>query len=205
MDIANSQEDEYSGVEYKKLDIKESRMQLKQFISCTFIKCNFNGTYFQRCRFRDCVFKDCDLSLVNLKDSTFTNSRFEDSQLIGVNWTQSEWAGGKLIFKPVDFQNCVLNYSSFMGLNLEKIVMTQCIVHEASFEEANLSFANCVRSDFKDSRFVHTNLTGADFRGATDYLIDPTLNTLKKTKFSLPEAMSLLYSLDIVLNDPLSD
>jgi fluoroquinolone resistance protein len=201
MDNSNSNETEYNKVEYKNVDIKESRIQLKEFNSCTFIKCNFNGTYFQRCRFRECTFVGCDLSLVNLKDSSFSNTRFAESKLTGINWTQSDWAAGSLIARPVNFQNCVLDYSSFMGLNLEKIIINHCIAHEVSFEDANMSFADCTGTDFANSRFSHTNLTSADFRGAKDYQIDPILNTLKKTKFSLPEAMSLLYNLNIILED----
>ena len=52
-----------------------------------------------------------------------------------------------------------------------------------------------------DSRFNHTNLTEADFSDATHYNISAVDNTLKKTRFSLPEAISLLYSLDIILKD----
>ena len=201
MSLDNSKEDEYNHVDFKKLEIKESRMQMKNFISCTFTHCNFNGTDFQRCRFRDCTFKDCDLSLITVKDTVFSKSRFENCVLKGINWTQSEWGAGKLLFKPADFINCNLNYSTFMGLNLERVLMTGCTALEVSFEEANLSNVDCTGTDFKDSRFVHTNLTEADLRGAKNYQISPTLNTLKKTRFSLPEAMSLLYNLDIVLDD----
>jgi len=42
-------------------------------------------------------------------------------------------------------------------------------------------------------------LTEADLSKARNYLIDPGLNQLKKAKFSLPEAMSLLYNMDIIL------
>jgi fluoroquinolone resistance protein len=69
------------------------------------------------------------------------------------------------------------------------------------FAEADLTLANCTFTDFTNSRFQHTNLTQADFTGATNYTIAPNLNTLKKTKFSLPEAMALLYGLDIVLTE----
>ena len=201
MDGSQSSETEYNRVEYKNLEIKESKMQMKEFNSCTFIKCNFTGTYFQRCSFRNCVFQNCDLSLVNIKDTSFSNTRFEDCKLAGINWTQSEWATSKLIQKPADFVGCVLNYSSFMGLNLEKIIMTRCIAHDVSFEDANMSFMDCTGTDFENSRFNHTNLTSTDMRGAKNYNIDPILNTLKKTKFSMPEAMSLLYNLNIVLDD----
>jgi len=201
MENDNLKETEYNDMEYKNLEIRESRIQLKDFNSCTFTKCNFNGTYIQRCRFRDCTFLHCDCSLINVKDSSFANTRFEDSKLTGVNWTQSEWAANKLTQKTIDFYRCVMNFSTFMGLDLEKVVLRNCVAHEVSFEEADLSFADCVGTDFENSRFVRTNLTSADFRGAINYLIDPTLNTLKRTKFSMPEAMSLLYSLNIILED----
>jgi hypothetical protein len=45
------------------------------------------------------------------------------------------------------------------------------------------------------------DLTQADFTGARDYTIAPNLNQLKQTKFSLPEAMALLYGLDIILTE----
>jgi uncharacterized protein YjbI with pentapeptide repeats len=201
MDSSQSSETEYNRVEYKNLEIKESKMQMKEFNSCTFIKCNFKGTYFQRCSFRHCVFQNCDLSLINVKDSTYLNTKFEDCNLSGINWTQSEWATSKLIQKPADFMGCVLNHSSFMGLNLEKMIMTRCIAHDVSFEDSNLSYVDCTGTDFENSRFARTNFTSTDMRGAKNYNIDPILNTLKKTKFSMPEAMSLLYNLNIVLDD----
>jgi len=47
--------------------------------------------------------------------------------------------------------------------------------------------------------FGNTNLTEADLSRACNYRIDPAQNVLGQAKFSLPEAMSLLYSMDIVL------
>ena len=140
-----------------------------------------------------------------MKDTSFANTRFAESQLLGINWTQSEWAANSLLSRPVNFQSCVLNYSTFMGLNLEKVIINHCVAHEVSFEDANLSYTDCTGTDFENSRFARTNLTGADFRRAINYQIDPSINTLKRTKFNLPEAMSLLYNLDIVLDEPLSD
>lgn len=70
-----------------------------------------------------------------------------------------------------------------------------------NFEEANLSKANCTKSDFKQALFKRTNLTETNFTGALNYAINPQENTFKKTRFSLPEAVSLLYNLDIILED----
>ncbi len=55
--------------------------------------------------------------------------------------------------------------------------------------------------DFAGARFSTTNLSKADFRGATNYSIRPDNNKLKKAKFSLPEATLLLYGLDIELEE----
>jgi hypothetical protein len=45
------------------------------------------------------------------------------------------------------------------------------------------------------------DLTAADFNDARNYAIDVKQNRLKKTKFALPEAVSLLKGLDIVLRE----
>jgi fluoroquinolone resistance protein len=199
--LINTQQKEYTSEEFKKIVLKNGQISLKEFSGCTFIKCAFNETVFQDCRFHNCFFKGCDLSLVRLKSCSFTNTQFEDSQLIGVNWTETAWATSKVALTPVNFLGCVINYSTFMGLNLKKVGMIRCTAKDVSFEEANLTQANCRFTDFMNSRFMRTNLTDADFTGAKNYSIAPSLNTLKKTKFSLPEAMSLLYNLDIQLTE----
>ncbi|MGD0006361.1 MAG: pentapeptide repeat-containing protein [Anaerolineaceae bacterium] len=200
--VFSSSQREYSSQEFKKLTLKSAQVIQKDFMGCTFLKCNFSETLFQECRFHECKFRECDLSLANLKDSTFNSTRFEDSQIIGVDWTQTAWAKNKfIVFKPVDFSDSVLNHSTFSGLKMKQIQIMRCIAHDVSFEEADLTSANCTFTDFNSSRFMHTNLTEADFTGATNYTIAPQLNVLKKTKFSLPEAMALLYGLDIILNE----
>jgi uncharacterized protein YjbI with pentapeptide repeats len=64
-----------------------------------------------------------------------------------------------------------------------------------------LKEANLRGTDFEKSIFRQTNLEKADLVKAKNYMIPPDVNTLKKTKFSLPEAMALLYSMDIVLEE----
>jgi fluoroquinolone resistance protein len=198
----NTPQSEYSSQEFKKLILKSTRILQKDFVSCTFIKCNFTETIFQECRFHECKFKECDLSLASLKECAFNSTRFENSQVIGVDWTQTAWAKNKfIVFKPVDFIDCVLNHSTFSGLKMKQIQIVRCIAHDVSFEEADLTQADCTFTDFNSSRFMHTNLTEANFTSATNYSIAPQLNVLKKTKFSLPEAMALLYGLDIILSE----
>ena len=201
MNLSGS-EKEYNFQEFKGLGLQNEHLERKIFMSCVFEKCSFRESTFLRCKFQDCKFQHCDLSLIILKECSFKNTLFENSEIVGVNWVNTNLAQMKHVFaKPVDFVRCVLNYSTFMGLNLKNVMMTKCIAKEVSFEDADLSHANCTFTDFTDSRFLHTNLTETDFTDATNYSIAANTNILRKTKFSLPEAMSLLYSLDIVLKE----
>jgi len=97
------------------------------------------------------------------------------------------------------FINSQLDYSNFRFLKLAKIKMVKCQAKEVDFIETDLSGGDFRETDFEKSRFFKTNLSHADFKGARNYLIDPANNVLKKTRFSLPEAMGLLQGLDIIL------
>ena len=84
---------------------------------------------------------------------------------------------------------------------LKSSQMVECLAQETDFAEADLSKANCLKTDFYKARFFHTNLTEADLTQALNYDINAANNTLKKTRFSLPEAVALLHSLDIILEE----
>ena len=200
MDLAISKQVEYNARSFKRIICKNKTIESKRFYDCKFINCSFNEAVFRNCIFVDCAFEDCDLSLARVPGSTFNRTEFKRSKVIGVNWTEANWPQAGLLNKrSIDFFDCVLNYSVFMGLNLEGMTISKCIAKEASFEESNLTKANCTSTDFSSSRFVRTDLTEADFTNAINYSIDVNLNIVHKARFSLPEAMSLLYSLDIVL------
>ena len=197
-------ENYYEDQKFNNLVIDKKEIQGITFQNCTFNNCSFRETIFRMCKFRVCTFKEGDLSLIQVDGSTFTRTRFEDLKLIGVNWVMGSW-GKKEIqqsLKSVDFENCVLNYSTFMGLTLQRSLIRKCIAKEVDFSDADLKLADCTYTDFENSRFSNTDLTEADLRGATNYFIVPHLNILKKTKFSLPDALSLLYNLDIIISDP---
>jgi fluoroquinolone resistance protein len=193
---------EYNSQQFKGISLQGGHFESKMFTSCLFEKCSLRESIFSHCEFQDCKFLNCDLSLITLKECSFKNTLFENSQIVGVNWVDTNLAQMKYVFaKPVDFVGCVLNHSTFMEVNLKNALITKCIAKDVSFEGADLSHANCTFTDFSDSRFLRTNLTETDFTDATNYSIAANLNTLRKTKFSLPEAMSLLYSLDIILKE----
>jgi uncharacterized protein YjbI with pentapeptide repeats len=186
-------ETDFSDQSYNNLDFDKLIIEEKSFENCLFQSCSLIETAFKHCTFVDCDFKNCNLSLVKFDFSSHTNTTFEDSKLVGINWTKVN----RIL--DLSFQNCIINNSTFMGLNLRDMKLIKCIAQDVNFGQANLTEAKCNYTDFKKSEFLKTNLTKTDFTNATNYAINPNDNLLKKTIFSLPEAMSLLNGFDIVL------
>jgi uncharacterized protein YjbI with pentapeptide repeats len=200
IDLLSTETAEYEDYTFDGLALVGEKVRAKEFAGCTFVDCSFLETAFSACRFVDCDFVRCDLSLCRVEDCSFTSVKFIDSQVIGVNWTEASWPARGL-FNAIGFERCALSHSTFIGLGLRRVEMVDCLAHDADFAEADLTQANCAGTDFQDSRFLHTDLSEADFTGAKNYAIAPNLNVLRKTRFALPEAMALLYGLDIVLTE----
>jgi len=201
--MTHFQEDTYQEDVFRDIDIDGGEVRGITFGQCTFEKCSFREVVFKFCKFKDCTFVNCDLSLMRVDQSAFAGIHFEDCKLAGVDWTQAAW-GNKdalILKKGMGFTRCVLNYATFIGLALEKFTLKDCTAQEVDFSEAKLVGADFRGTDLAKSQFRHTDLTGADFRGARNYTIPPDMNTINNSKFSMPEAMSLLYSMDIVIDE----
>jgi fluoroquinolone resistance protein len=183
-------------------DVRLERVQLvsSEFYDCTFMRCSFAESVLRDCRFASCTFQACDLSLAQVLNCAFSATRFEDSKVIGINWTRADWSATRLQ-RPIGFFKCSISHSTFIGLSLRQIQIKDCVAMDVDFREADLSRADLTGTELSDSLFSNTNLTEADLSGAHNYHIDPKQNTLKQAKFSLPEAISLLYSLGIILVD----
>lgn len=174
-------------------DLKNSSTE---FVECSFKGIDMSAVNFSRTKFLDCTFHDCNFSNSLLKNAHFRSSTFKKCKLIGLNWAEAS-----SIANP-SFYESVMDYCVFQGMSLKGAVFNDCRLHEADFYEANLTKALFNHSHLKGATFNRANLSEADFRGASEYFIDVRETMIKKAKFSLPEAMNLLSSLDIVLNDP---
>ena len=169
-----------------------------EFHDCSFISSFFSEVVFERCRFVNCLFQDCDLSLMQVPGTFFSACKFEKSRVIGIDWTKADWSSAGLRL-PISFKGTSVDHSTFIGLSLPAVQIKDCSVKNVDFRETDLSRAILGGSDFSESLFLDTNLTKADLREAINYHINPEKNILAGARFSIPEAMSLLYAMDIVL------
>jgi uncharacterized protein YjbI with pentapeptide repeats len=191
---------EYEDETFSGLSFDQDTITDKTFTDCTFKDCTFREAVFQRCSFDDCLFTDCDLSLAKIPETSFANVEFEECKLVGIDWASAHWPKFR-VKRPFSFHQCALNYSFFSGLKLPNLRMTECAVKEADFTDVDFTSAIFAGTDFTGSRFINCDLTKANFNDATNYAIDINQNWLKKTKFALPEAVSLLKGLNIVLRE----
>ncbi len=187
---------EYEDIVLEQISLKGKEISAKQFYHCVFKNCDFTGTAFISCKFSDCGFVSCNLSLIKVTGSSFSNIYFKDSKLVGVNWPAASWPRVKLSGQ-LQFLNCVIGDSSFMGLSMREARLTKCHAKGADFREADLSGADLSHTDFTDSLFGKTNLTRANLAQARNYAIRISDNNVKDARFSMPEAMALLHCLDI--------
>jgi uncharacterized protein YjbI with pentapeptide repeats len=74
-----------------------------------------------------------------------------------------------------------------------------CEAKEVDFTEADLTESNFEGTNFDQSKFLKSNLTKVSFKKAYNYWIDIHNTIIKKARFSMPEAMSLLQSLDVTI------
>ena len=141
--------------------------------------------------------------MVKVVDSQFVDTQLISSKIIGVDWTMAGWDRNDAfqIHQPIRFYDCILNYSVFIGLQLDNLQLEKCIAREVDFSDAGLKKAAFCATDLENAIFRNTDLSESNFVGALNYAISPQLNKLKGAKFSLPEAVSLLYGLDIIIED----
>jgi fluoroquinolone resistance protein len=198
LDSSIDSQSDYTDRTFKEVRLDGERLVSSEFYDCTFARCSFAGSTFRACRFVNCTFRQCDLSLIQVPDSAFSGTRFEDSKVVGVDWTQADWTAIGL-GDPIGFSKCAISHSTFIGLSLKEIQIKACIATDVDLREADLTKADFAGSDLSESLFGRTNLTEADLSSARNYHISPEQNVLRQAKFSLPEALALLYSMDIVL------
>lgn len=189
----------YTHKQFNYLDLNNGTLVSSEFQDCTFSDCQFQQAKFQSCSFTDCTFIACDLSMFIPSKSTFRDVKFSKCRLLGVDWGKASWGKHSLhsLLKSLDFNDCVINFSSFMGLELRDLKLIRCIAHEVDFSEGDFSGADFAQTDLNNAIFRNTKLNKANFVGAANYMIDPGNNQISSAHFSLPEAMGLLYAMDI--------
>jgi fluoroquinolone resistance protein len=183
----------YYKEKFTALSFTVEKVETVTFDECIFTDCRFVDCKFEKCVFIECEFQQSVFSAIDPIGSRLLHPEFFQCKVIGVDWSKAS----KL--ENMSFTECQIDYSNFSSLQLPRTKMVNCSAKEVRFTETNLSDGVLTDTDFQESTFFKTNLSRADFRRAKNYNIDVTNNIIRSARFSLPEALSLLYGLDIVI------
>jgi uncharacterized protein YjbI with pentapeptide repeats len=166
----------------------------EEFEQYRFVACDFSNANLSRLRFTDCLFERCNLASAQLSQTALQNVAFADCKLLGVQFT----ACRDMLF-GVHFDHCQLGYASFAGKAMPGTRFVQCSLAEADFTNADLSEAVFERCTLANAVFHDTQLSGADFTTATEFIIDPEANTLRRARFALSGLPGLLSRHELVV------
>lgn len=186
-------QNEYIDVIFNETELLKD-MNDKVFDRCEFNHCDLSELSYSYSDFEDCTFTSCNLSMANVANSRFKNIKFIECKLFGVNFLDVD----KFLLK-LHFSKCIINSCIFSGLPLNQCSFLECNIDNSDFINTQLKNVSFNKSKFSDVTFHESNLTGADFREAIGYSINLNNNNISKAKFSNPEALNLLKSLNIVI------
>ncbi len=164
------------------------------FSNCVFEKCDFTDSSFENASLWGCTFKQCNFSLVLLKECRKENVLFEESKLIGINFSRCN----TLIFS-INARKSFFQYCNFSALSMKEVSFKDSKIYQCRFIDALLEKACFTQVDLNGTTFHNCDLRESNFEGALNYCINPCENKIKKAKFSFPECIGLLKSLDITI------
>lgn len=168
-----------------------------EFTDCVFEKCRFTDCSFVNCTFCECKFFECSFVNPKTEEVSMLFAAFIKCTLVSVHWKVLQ--KGSVSFPIQKLDKCYLKYNDFENMNFKKFDFLQSNIIDSVFVNCNLTESNFANCDLKNTEFTECDLRKSDFRKASGYNIDLTRNRIKGAKFSYPEAMNLLNSLEIII------
>ena len=113
-----------------------------------------------------------------------------------MNWTTLDCKGITVV-APVELCSCDISFSVFRGLRLPGLKVRNCKAREVDFLLCDVTGSEIIRSHLDNTRFSSTKLNDCDFREASNYIINPTENSVAGANFNFSDFLNLLSSLEI--------
>lgn len=187
-------DDDYENGVFERIVAANSSLTGRTFTSCSFTGCDFSGSDFLSSSFEDCSFTECNLTGAKFTDARMSKIAFRGSKIMGVDFTAAN-----PFAMDISFDGCVIDSCDFCGMKLKKTPFMKCEITATDFIGTDLTGTDFSHTVFRDAGFDRTNLSGADFTEAHGYAINPVANNVRKAKFSLPDAVTLLEIMGIII------
>ena len=164
--------DEPISLVFSKTDLRGSEFSSISLNRSSFIDCDFRRTDWRDVDARQCVLLNARMQLTNAEEC-----RFELCQFGGDSWmTLSRWANTTFyrcgfrsaVGTGVSFENSTLNNTdlgmvSFRSANFRSANLSECIAANSDYSYGDFGNALLMKTNFTESLFIDSNLTGTDF------------------------------------------
>lgn len=180
---------------FDKVGFTDNPLQKGEYENCVFSHCNFANSSLAEVRFMECVFVNCNISMVDLSQTVLQDIQFKGCKMLGLHFENCNHFGF-----AVQFENCLLNHSSFYRVALKKTVFTNSQLHDVDFTESDLTSSIFEHCDLARAVFDRTIVEKVDLRTSHSFSIDPELNKIAKAKFSLSGIVGLVDKYDIEID-----
>lgn len=162
-----------------------------EYNDCTFKNCRWNGVRIENCSFLSCTFERCTWSGVVFSFSQMSDAWFSGCAFRSISWGGLQ--GRSALVQPFGkTERCEFRYNEFSGMTLTRFDFSDCRFGDCTFDDCRLAGADFRGVPLGRTQFSRCDLEKADFREATEYIIDPTTNRLRGARFSFPDVVALL-------------
>jgi fluoroquinolone resistance protein len=176
----------------EKMDFTDAELNEEDFEATEFRQCIFPSL--SGFNFTDCLFNSCNLSNLSVANTKMQDVKFKDCKLIGINFYEAKEFGFAL-----SFEGCVIDYASFGNKKMNVSAFSNCKMHSVNFTQCDLSRSSLQKCDLLDSIFAQTNLSNMDLTSIYNFNINPTINNIRKARFSAGSLAGLLTAFEIIV------
>ena len=171
-----------------------------RFTDCTFVDCVFEECRLVGCSFAGCTFQKCKIIRLKAADHTqIQYAAFTGCHLLSIPWGDLQPAGR--FAEPIrKLEDCCLRYNTFVEMNLQKFDFSEAEICDSMFAQCQLTECNFSHCNLERTEFFQCDLRKADFRNACGYQIELMSSQLRGARFSFPEVVRLLDSMEIKID-----
>ena len=180
------EDEDFTGLELAGADLTG-----KDLYRCRLRQVRAGASRWDRTRMEDCTFEGSDLERIQLPKVALRGVAFIGCRLTGTDWS------GVAQNPSVSFEDCNLQYASFVGVNLARTRFRRCRLIEVNFIDSRLSDGDFSGSDLSGARFEHCDLQRTDFGDTQGAWFDPAQNKTKQTRINVAMAVQLATSLGL--------
>lgn len=180
---------------FVKVNFIEKSLKRGTYEQCNFENCNFSNGELKKVNFVDCHFEVCDFSMCKIDKVIFNKVVFKNCKMVGFRFEHCN----PMMF-AIESKHSILDFSTFINVDLTKSSFSNCQLREVDFTGANLKELNLQECNLQRAIFFQSNLVKTDFRSAIEYRFNPNQNTVKGAKFNLPGVLGLLHDYQLQID-----